>query len=191
MRLALAVLLAGAGAAAGAQTAASGAGGSLTGKLTDLHSAPLDGATVVVRNQATGAEVRVTTRKNGSFRFAGLEPGAYTVEAESGRLGRGRLEGVVVSAGHEARVQAAMAFEPVAKQTTQTAANETAAVPSLASRTGTPAAAAVATMVTTPASANPVVKGPTIQVVRVAATLNSTGLADERRATAVERAGAG
>jgi len=71
----LAVLLVCAGGRAGAQ-AASGAAGSLTGKLTDLHSAPLDGATVVVRNQATGAEVRGTTRRNGSFRFSGLEPGA-------------------------------------------------------------------------------------------------------------------
>jgi Carboxypeptidase regulatory-like domain len=106
-----ALLLACAGAWAGAQAAASGAAGSLTGKLTDLHSAPLDGATVVVRNEATGAEACGVTGKNGSFRFGGLEAGVYTVEAESARLGRGRLEDVVVSAGHEARVQAAMAFE--------------------------------------------------------------------------------
>ena len=99
-----------AGATAGAQAAESG---TLSGKLTDLHSAPLDGATVVVRNQATGAQVQAKTQKNGSFRLSRLEPGAYTVEAESERLGRGRLEGVVVSAGHEAHVQAAMAFEPV------------------------------------------------------------------------------
>jgi hypothetical protein len=99
-----------AGATAGAQAAESG---TLSGKLTDLHSAPLDGATVVVRNQATGAQVQAKTQKNGSFRLSGLEPGAYTVEAESERLGRGRLEGVVVSAGHEAHVQAAMAFDPV------------------------------------------------------------------------------
>jgi hypothetical protein len=111
VRLALlAVLLAGAGRAAQAQAAGSGI---LTGKLTDLHSTPLDGATVVVRNEGTGAQAEVKTQKNGSFRFSGLEPGAYTVEAESERLGRGRLEGVLVSAGHEAHVQAAMAFEPV------------------------------------------------------------------------------
>jgi len=112
MRLAaLAVLLLGMGAAVGAQTAGIG---TLTGKLTDLHSAPLDGATVVVRNEGTGAQVQAKTQKNGSFRISGLLPGAYTLEAESERLGRGRLEGVVVSAGHEAHVQAAMAFEPVA-----------------------------------------------------------------------------
>ena len=108
-----------AGATAGAQAAESG---TLSGKLTDLHSAPLDGATVVVRNQATGAQVHAKTQKNGSFRLSGLEPGAYTVEAESERLGRGRLEGVVVSAGHEAHVQAAMAFEPVAPRPAKTEA---------------------------------------------------------------------
>jgi len=110
------LLLVGPARLAGAQTASSALGGVLTGKLTDLHSAPLEDATVVVRNEATGAQTQAKTQRNGSFRFAGLEPGAYTVEAESERLGRGRLEGVVVSAGHEAHVQAAMAFEPVVAQ---------------------------------------------------------------------------
>jgi hypothetical protein len=107
-----ALLLAGAGAMAAAQTAASGA---LTGRLTDLRSAPLTATTVIVRNDRTGAETRGTTGKNGVFRFAGLEPGEYTLEAESARLGHGELGGVVVSANAEARVQAAMAFEPAAE----------------------------------------------------------------------------
>jgi hypothetical protein len=106
----LAALMASACAIVGAQAVGTG-GGILTGKLTDLHSTPLSGAAVVVRNEQTGAEARGVTGKNGSFRFAGLEPGAYTVEAENGQLGRGRLAGVVVVAGHEAHVQAAMAFE--------------------------------------------------------------------------------
>ncbi|MGO9338859.1 MAG: carboxypeptidase-like regulatory domain-containing protein [Terracidiphilus sp.] len=119
----LAALMVCAGATAGAQTAGSGA---LTGKLTDLHSAPLEETTVVVRNESTGAQAQAKTQKNGSFRFTGLEPGAYTVEAESERLGRGRLEGVVVSAGHEAHVQAAMALEPVVARLTDEAVAATA-----------------------------------------------------------------
>ena len=43
-------------------------GGSLTGKLTDLHSSPLAGATVVLRNQSTGAETRTITAKDGVYR---------------------------------------------------------------------------------------------------------------------------
>ncbi len=85
--------------------------GSLAGKLTDLHSTPLDGATVVVRNQATGAEARTTTTRNGNYRFIGLDAGEYTLEAESPRLGRGRVGGILVIAGHEARVQTAIEFE--------------------------------------------------------------------------------
>ncbi len=95
------------------QNSQSVSSGSLAGKLTDLHSKPLAGVTVVLRNQATGAETaRTITAKNGVYRFSGLPPGEYTLDAESPQLGRGRLEGIVVDAGHEARGQTAMAFEP-------------------------------------------------------------------------------
>ena len=106
--LAVAVLLFGAGMPMHAQSARSG---SLTGKLTDLHSAPLAGATVVLRNQATGAEMRTTTTRNGEYRFTALDAGTYTIEADSGRVGHGRLSGILVSAGHDARVQTAMQFD--------------------------------------------------------------------------------
>jgi hypothetical protein len=86
-------------------------GGAITGRLTDLHSAPLDGATVVVRNEATGAEARTTTARNGTYKFIGLDPGEYTLDADSVQLGHGRLEGIFVAAGHQARVQTAMEFE--------------------------------------------------------------------------------
>ena len=101
----------------------SGSGGSLAGKLTDLHSAPLDGVLVVVRNEASGAEARATTARNGSYRFDGLGPGEYTLEAESAQLGRGRVEGIFVAAGHEARVQAAIQFELPQPNPIQTASH--------------------------------------------------------------------
>ncbi|MGB9288500.1 MAG: carboxypeptidase regulatory-like domain-containing protein [Terracidiphilus sp.] len=86
--------------------------GSLSGRLTDLHSAPLSGISVVLRNQLTGAELRTTTAKNGAFHFASLDVGDYSLEADEQHLGRGRLDGIVVSGGMESRVQAAMQFEP-------------------------------------------------------------------------------
>jgi hypothetical protein len=122
MALAIAVLLADARlvycaqseADASAQTLpAPSQSGSLSGKLTGLYSNPLEGVEVVARNQATGAEARTTTAKNGAFLFPALESGVYTLEAVSARLGRGYLEEIVVAAGHEARVQAAMSFEPL------------------------------------------------------------------------------
>ena len=103
--LALAALLA---AAAAAQ---SPPGGSIAGRLTDLHSAPLEGVSVTVRNQATGAEAHAITARNGTYKLGGLDAGEYTLEAESPQLGHGRLEGILVSAGHEARLQTAMQFE--------------------------------------------------------------------------------
>ena len=118
------------GRVAVAQASATSAGGSIAGKLTDVRSVPLAGATVVVRNEATGAETRTTTAKNGSYRFAGLAPGEYTLEAESEQLGRGRLEGIFVAAGHEARVQAAMAFEAAAPSSIRTASNHAVQAPS-------------------------------------------------------------
>jgi hypothetical protein len=99
----------------------SGSTGSLSGRLTDLHSKPMDGATVVVRNQATGTEARTTTTKNGAYRFSGLEPGAYTLEADGPQLGRGQVEDILVDAGHEARVQAAIEFAPPAADASWTA----------------------------------------------------------------------
>ncbi len=96
-------------------------GGAIAGKLTDVRSVPLAGATVVVRNEATGTESRTTTAQNGNFRFTGLAPGEYTLEAQCEKLGHGRLGGIFVAAGHEARVQAAMEFEPVAPGSIQTA----------------------------------------------------------------------
>lgn len=88
--------------------------GSLAGKLTDLHSEPLAGIAVILRNVSTGAETRTTTAKNGTYHFTALDAGEYALEADSPRLGRGRLEGIVIYAGREARVQAAMSFEPPA-----------------------------------------------------------------------------
>lgn len=94
--------------------AASGqeAPGSLAGRLTDLRSAPLAGVTLVLRNNATGAQMRTITAKNGVYRFTGLNAGEYSLEAENAQLGRGRVDDIEILAGREARVQAAMAFEP-------------------------------------------------------------------------------
>ena len=117
--LAVAVLLLGAGTVGFAQTARThlvedGPTGSLIGKLTDLHSNPLEGVEVVARKQDTGAEARTTTIKNGIYRFSGLTPGEYSVIAESPQLGRGQVDWIVVDGGHEARVLTAIELTPLA-----------------------------------------------------------------------------
>ena len=96
--------------------------GSLAGRLTDLHSAPLAGVSIILRSKSTGAEVRATTARNGAFRFASLDAGEYTLDADAVQLGHGRLEGIFVTGGVESRVQAALNFEPVSPTLIEAAA---------------------------------------------------------------------
>jgi len=96
--------------------------GSVAGQLTDLHSAPLGGVAVVLRNAATGAEAHAVTQKNGAFHFASLAAGTYTLEADAAQLGRGRLEGIFVAAGAEARLRLAVELGPEAPGLTEAAA---------------------------------------------------------------------
>jgi len=98
-------------AASAALAQSNSAAGSLTGRLTDSYFTPLAGATVILHNQASGAETRTTTAKNGSYRVTGLTAGEYTLEADSPQLGRGSVDGIFVSAGNDAHVQAAIVLE--------------------------------------------------------------------------------
>jgi hypothetical protein len=107
----VAVLLVAAGWWAFAQSAEN-VRGSLSGRLTDLHSRTLEGVALVLRNQATGVEAHTITAKNGVYRFTELASGTYTLAAESPLLGHGELEEIEVNAGHETRVQTAMEFAP-------------------------------------------------------------------------------
>ena len=93
--------------------------GVLAGRLTDWHSVPLEQAVVVVRNLSTGATTRGITGKNGSYRFTGLGPGEYRLEADVPQLGKGAVEGILVSAGHATRVQAALVMELPVQTTSQ------------------------------------------------------------------------
>ncbi|HEX8813298.1 MAG TPA: carboxypeptidase-like regulatory domain-containing protein, partial [Terracidiphilus sp.] len=106
-----------------AQNARSGpVSGGVAGRLTDPHSKPLSGVTIILRNTLTGTETRATTAKNGAWRLTGLAPGEYTLEAQSPQLGQGHVEGIEISAGYEARVQAAVDLEPVPISPPQVAA---------------------------------------------------------------------
>jgi hypothetical protein len=85
--------------------------GTLNGKLTDIRSLPLAQAVVFLRNSATGVAVRGITEENGNYRFSKLDPGEYTLEAEVPRLGKGSVNGILISAGHATRVQAALVMQ--------------------------------------------------------------------------------
>jgi hypothetical protein len=142
------VLVAAAGAVVFAQSPARG---SLSGKLTDLHSKPLDGTMLVLRNVATGSEARTTSGKNGSYRFVELEPGEYSLEAGNPELGRGQLRGIFISAGHEARIQAAVELEHLPPESLV----RQATVPVVVALPATPQAAAIDTRASDASPATP------------------------------------
>jgi hypothetical protein len=82
--------------------------GSLEGRLTDSYSHPLAAATVVLKNAQTGTAARTVTTKSGSYHFAELTPGIYTLEVEDSGLGAGQVPGIVIAAGYASHVQTAV-----------------------------------------------------------------------------------
>jgi len=56
---------------------------SISGFVRDPSRATVPGATVVIRNEATGLERRTTTNESGYYTVSSLPPGFYTVSAES------------------------------------------------------------------------------------------------------------
>ena len=99
-----------------AQTPVATPTGSLTGRLTDLHSHPVAGAVLIAHNEITGEESKIVTDKSGFFNFGSLFEGTYTLLAESPQLGQGRLEGIVVTAGRDQRLLTAMEFSFIPEQ---------------------------------------------------------------------------
>src|SRR5215472_13865526 len=57
--------------------------GDLTGTITDPSGAVVPGATVTLKNTATGATRTVTSSAAGAYRFSLLPPGSYSVSASA------------------------------------------------------------------------------------------------------------
>jgi hypothetical protein len=75
-----------------------GAGGSLTGTVTDAAGATIPGATIMVRNATTGVARAVKTDSTGHYVVGGLAPGAYEVRATARGFETQQLAGVTVAA---------------------------------------------------------------------------------------------
>lgn len=101
------LIIAGAGLLLCAQAQQPSSTGSLAGKLTDLHSAPLENVEITLRNASTGAEQQSKTSRSGRYRFEGLPEGEYSLIA-TGPQGTGHVAEIYVAAGHEAQVQIAV-----------------------------------------------------------------------------------
>jgi outer membrane receptor protein involved in Fe transport len=73
--------------------------GTLRGTVTDSNGGVVSGATVTVKNQATGSVVTSTTTTDGIFDASALQPGDYTVTVEAPNFKRAVSTGVVVKLG--------------------------------------------------------------------------------------------
>jgi hypothetical protein len=75
-----------------------GAGGSLSGLVTDASGATIPGSTVVVRNSTTGMSRAVKTDSTGHYVVGGLAPGIYEVRATARGFEAQQVAGVTVAA---------------------------------------------------------------------------------------------
>lgn len=66
--------------------------GSITGVVTDSNGAVIPNATVKITNNAKGNSLTTTTSGDGIYNFTSLEPGKYTVAANSGSFAEQKLE---------------------------------------------------------------------------------------------------
>jgi hypothetical protein len=111
-----------------APLAAQSLSSALSGTVADPQGAVVQGAAIVSRHTATGAERQVSTDERGLYRVAGLPPGDYTVQAAAEGFKASVYESVLLSVGQEAIVDfqlelgaLAEAVSVVAEQTTVSA----------------------------------------------------------------------
>ena len=81
-----------------------GAGGTITGTVTDETGATLPGAAVTIRNEDTGTIRELVTGEGGRFRAPDLAPGPYAVTAALSGFGAVARRGITLTVGREAVV---------------------------------------------------------------------------------------
>jgi len=78
--------------------------GSITGTLRDASGAVVSGATVTIRNLATGVTSILTTNQDGAYQALALIPGTYAVEATAPGFGKTKNPSVEVHVKTRAQV---------------------------------------------------------------------------------------
>ncbi len=101
--------------------------GALSGTVVDPTGAVVIGASVIVKNDATGAERSGTTTDNGIFSFNSLQPGTYSVTVENAGFKKALASNVAVEVSKEAQVsvtlEVGLAGEVVTVTSTQEVVN--------------------------------------------------------------------
>jgi hypothetical protein len=96
---------------------AQGGSGELSGQVTDPSGAVIPGATVKLSNAATGDVKSTTTSSGGSYRFAAVQPGSYSLELSAKGFKSVKVQNVVVTVGavttNDAKMELGAATEQV------------------------------------------------------------------------------
>lgn len=98
--------------------------GSLSVVVNDPSGAVVLGASITVRNNATGAERTATTSDNGTASVTDLQPGTYSVSVESSGFKRTLAPDVAVGVSQTAQVTIALEIGLADQTVTVTAAQE-------------------------------------------------------------------
>src|SRR6202451_2669460 len=80
-------------------TAQSITSGDITGTITDPSGARVPNATVTLTNMNTNASLSATTTQDGTYRFAFLPQGRYSVSVKATGFQPQQLNSIVVTAG--------------------------------------------------------------------------------------------
>src|SRR5262249_3013786 len=86
----------------------SGTTAPLSGSVLDPTGAVISGASVVVKNNATGAEFRATTASNGTYTVPSLGTGTYTVTVEAQGFKKAVVQDVKIDVGVPATANVTM-----------------------------------------------------------------------------------
>jgi hypothetical protein len=92
----------------------------LRGRVVDAQGAVLPGATVVVRNEATGMYREAVTSADGSFFMSALTPGTYEVSAQLEGFKRSTLTGIRLEIGRTVSVDLRLEIGGLEEQVTVT-----------------------------------------------------------------------
>ena len=94
--------------------------GSLSGLISDQSGAAITGASVALKNIATGEEFRASTNSQGAFTFPSLSPGKYSATVEATGFKQTEITEITIEVSQPAKVDVALEVGSVSEQVTVT-----------------------------------------------------------------------
>src|SRR5260221_10977304 len=80
--------------------------GTISGMVEDQNNAVIRGATVTIKNTATGFSLSSTADSDGRYRFVSVPSGAYEVTVEASNFSKYHRQGITLDVNQDATVNA-------------------------------------------------------------------------------------